>query len=585
MNIANFLDTNCNKFAHKAAIGFKKDKEWKDLSWRDLRRMIFKTANALKDAGVNKGDRVGIYSDNSAEWIVFDLATLCIGAITVPLYATTQADQVNYILTDAGINVIMVGNQEQYDTVYKMMENGFPISTIVVSKKKVWTKKERTVFLEDFIVDKPESLEIVELKKEEVATVIYTSGTTGVPKGVVLTHGNFSDAIEAHFSFFKFKDFQNESSLAFLPLSHVFERSWTLLCLVGGAKVSFLENTKQIATALTEVKPTMMCAVPRFYQKIYAGINEMIAEGSGVKRALFNKAMSIGEQVNELKRKEERVPFGLIIRYGIFKKLVFKKIHQRLGGRLWFMPCGGASISADVTRFFSSMGIHITVGYGLTETTATLTAFPFTGFKHGSAGIPLGDTKIRISSHGEVEAMGPGIMKEYYGKPEETASVFTSDGWFKTGDKGHLDSDGHLFITDRIKDLMKTANGKYIAPQPIENTLSNNQYIDQVILVAEDKPFVSALIVPNFLALETKFPEVKAGEINWDDFLMKEDIKAFYQQIIDSLQTDFSEYEKVRKFTLMPKEFEIATGEITPTLKIKRDVVLAKYKDAVDKMY
>lgn len=585
MNVTQFLNTNTEKFPSKPAIGFRKDNEWKEINWREFRTMVFKTANALRNAGIKENDKVAIYSDNSPEWIVFDLAVLSLGAITAPIYATNNGEQAEYIINDSESKIILVGNQEQYDAVYEMMGKNEFLGKIIVSKKKVWIKKDYTEYLEDFIKKSPEKFDIVDKKDSDLATLMYTSGTTGVPKGVMLTHGNFHKCIEAHFDFFKFKNFENEHSLAFLPLTHVFERSWTLLSLYGGAKVSFLENTKLIASALTEVKPTMMCAVPRFYQKIYAGVNEMIAEGSDTKKKIFSWAMQVGTEVSELKRTGKPVPFALNLKNKLAEKMVFGKIKNKLGGNLWFMPCGGASLSPEVTKFFDAMGIHITVGYGLTETTATLTAFPFTKYVHGSAGISLGDTQIKIGENDEILAKGSGIMLGYYKKPEDTAMVFTEEGWFRTGDAGRFDEQGNLFITDRIKDLMKTSNGKYVTPQPIENLLSNNQYITQAMVVAEGKPFVTALIIPNFEALQEQLKKMNIPFTNWDEVVRLNAIKHFYHRKLDEIQQSLSGFEKVKKFTLMPADFEIGSGEITPTLKIKRNVVSEKYKELIERMY
>ena len=401
----------------------------------------------------------------------------------------------------------------------------------------------------------------------------------------MLSHGNFHQSVEAHFDFFKFKNFENETSLAFLPLTHIFERSWTLLSLYGGAKVYFLENTKLIANALTEVKPTMMCAVPRFYQKIYSGVHEMANNSSDSKKKIFNWAIETGTEVAELRRENRSIPMALNFKNAIAGFLVFNKIKKKMGGNIWFMPCGGASVSPEVTKFFEALGIHITVGYGLTETTATLTAFPFHHFKHGTAGIPIGDTQIKIGENEEILAKGSGIMQGYYKKPQETAEVFTEDGWFKTGDAGRFDEKGNLVITDRIKDLMKTSNGKYIAPQPIENLLSDNNFIDHAMLVAEGKPYVTAVIIPNFEALKLQLEKMKIPFTSWEQIVASEEVKEFYRLKIDEIQKNRDGFEKVKKFILMPTEFEINSGEITPTLKVKRNVILSKYADVIEKMY
>ena len=585
MNITQFLNINTEKYPTKAAIGFKKKEKWTEISWTVFRSSVFKTANALRAAGVSEGDRVAIYSDNSAEWITFDLAILSLGAITVPIYSTNNQEQAQYILDESECKMILVGNQEQYDAALEILKNSTFLQQIIVAKKSIWIKKEASQYLEDFIKSASDELEIVPKENDDLATIIYTSGTTGVPKGVMITHGNFRQCVQAHFDFFKFKNFEKETSLAFLPLTHIFERSWTILALSGGAKVYFLENTKLIASALSEIKPTMMCAVPRFYQKIYAGVNEMVNSGPETKKKIFSWAMETGSAVAEKKRLNQTVPVSLKIKNSVAGMLVFNKIKNKMGGNLWFMPCGGAAVSPEVTRFFDAIGIHVTVGYGLTETTATLTAFPFQHYVHGSVGIPLGDTEIKTGENNEILAKGSGIMKGYYKKPQETSEVFTEDGWFRTGDAGKFDEAGNLFITDRIKDLMKTSNGKYVAPQPIENLLSNNNYINQAMVIAEGKPFVTAMIIPNFEALKEQLSKMNIPFTTWKEVVNLEKIKEFYSQKIEEMQHSLAGFEKVKKFVLMPAEFEITTGEITPTLKVKRNVVMQKYADLVDKMY
>ncbi|MFY1047605.1 AMP-dependent synthetase/ligase [Chryseobacterium sp. GP-SGM7] len=589
MNLAEaIIKKNVEKHPLKSAIGFKKkDGVWKELSWQKFSEVILKTASALKDSGIEVNDKVAVYADNSAEWMIFDLAVLSIGAITVPIYSTNNSEQAEFILKDSGAKSVLVGSQAQYDSCLEILKKeNTDLKFIIISKKAVWIKKEfNSFYLEDFIVKSSPKFEFSEKNEDDTATIIYTSGTTGNPKGVVLPHGNFVKLCDAHFEFFKFKNFEDEVSLAFLPLTHVFERSWSLLCLYGGARVYFLEDPKDIVKALTEVKPSMMCVVPRFLQKVYAGVLEKTEVSSSFKKKIFNWALEVGNETAEFKRIDKAIPFGLKAKETVADLLVFSKIKEKLGGRLWFIPCGGASLSSEVTRFFESIDIHITVGYGLTETTATLTAFPPQNFEHGSCGKPLPGVEIRIGENDEIQAKGNGIMKGYYNRPEDTEKVFTEDGWFKTGDAGKFDEKGNLFITDRIKDLMKTSNGKYIAPQTIENLLTNNNFIQQIVLIAEGKQFVSALIVPNFEFLADYLKKKNIPFTNWEEIVQKKEIIDFYKEKINEIQKHLSDYERVKKFTLMPSEFEISNGEITPTLKIKRNIVLKKYADVIEKMY
>lgn len=586
MNIAEaILTKNLSKHASKPAVGFKKKETWKELSWKKLADLVGKTANAMLENGIAADDKVAVYADNSAEWIIFDLAALSIGAVTVPVYATSNAEQTAYVLKDSEAKIVLVSTQTQYDICYSFTQTQNSLQKIIVSKKAVWIKKENTFYLEDFIEKASPEIRIVEKSPQDLATIIYSSGTTGTPKGIMLKHENFLKAFDAHFEYFTFKNFENEISLAFLPLTHVFERCWTLLCLYGGARVFFLENTKDIANALMEVRPTMMCTVPRFLQKIYAGVQEKAEESSSAKKKIFAWAFAVGQEAAEIRRKNENVPLALNLKNKVADALVFSKIKEKMGGRLWFIPCGGASVSENVTEFFEAAGIHITVGYGLTETTATLTAFPLKNFVHGSCGKPLPGIEVKIGENDEIWAKGNGIMLGFYKKEEETKKVFTEDGWFKTGDAGRLDEAGNLYITDRIKDLMKTSNGKYIAPQQIENILTNNNYIQQIVLIADGRQFVSALIVPNFEFLQNHLSQKKIPHENWETAVKQKEVTDLYKNILKDLQKDLSDYEKVKKFTLMPAEFDIQNGEITPTLKIKRAAVLKKYENLIEEMY
>jgi len=563
MNLAEaIIKKNIEKHPLKSAVGFKKKEGWKELSWKKFGEIVFKTANALKDSGVEENDKVAIYAENSAEWMIFDLAAMSIGAITVPIYSTNNAEQAEFILKDSGAKIVLVGDQTQYDgclEILKKEDTDNLLKTIIVSKKAVWIKKEFSSFyLEDFIAKSSPELEVIPKNEDDLATIIYTSGTTGMPKGVMLTHGNFIKAFDAHFEFFKFKNFEEELSLAFLPLTHVFERSWSLLCLYGGARVYFLEDPKNIAKALEEVKPTMMCAVPRFFQKVYAGVLEKAEEGSSLKKKIFNWALEIGKQTGELRRTEKQIPFGLKIKETFAELLVYSKIKEKMGGRLWFMPCGGASLSPEVTQFFESLNIHLTVGYGLTETTATLTAFPFTNFEHGSCGKPLPGVEIRIGEQDEIQAKGNGIMKGYYNKPEETEKVFTQDGWFKTGDVGRWGGetsagkvpDHYLCIVGRNKDLI-ISGGYNVYPKEIESFIDDMDGVEESAVIG--------------------IPHKDFGEAVMAIVVPKPGAKLNSQSMIDALKSKIANFK-------VPKRIEIVEGLPRNAMgKVQKNVLRQQY--------
>ncbi|PID67981.1 MAG: hypothetical protein CR968_03960 [Flavobacteriia bacterium] len=378
---------------------------------------------------------------------------------------------------------------------------------------------------------------------------------------------------------------EEEHSLSFLPYSHVFERSWALMMLYFGARVYVLENPKLIAQTLTEVRPTMMCSVPRLYQKIYAGIKTKVEESGAVKRFIFKWAFGVGEKYSEKKRTGSSISGFLRLKHNIAKKLVFNKIQAQMGGRLSFLPVAGAAISPKIAAFFDALGIHLTLGYGLTETTATVSCSPAINYKFNSTGLPLNGITCKLGDHDEILVKGPGVMKGYYKKEEETRKVFTPDGWFKTGDAGKIDDEGHLIIIDRIKDLMKTSNGKYITPQPIESLLLNDNYIEQAVVVGDNKPYVTALLVPNFVALQHMAQHWGLSFDSLEELVDLKAIKDFYVDKINALQKDLASFEQIKKITLLPKEFNLDLGELTPTFKIRRNIIIERFSWQIDQMY
>jgi len=418
---------------------------------------------------------------------------------------------------------------------------------------------------------------------DDLATLIYTSGTTGEPKGVMIDHKNISSVLVSHDK--ELNVSENDISLSFLPLSHVYERGWCFFCFHRGIEVYFNRDPKQIAEVMKEVRPTLMCTVPRLYEKIYSGIKDKTGEASPTKRALLNWSVKVGEKYyNQYQMFEKKVPLGLKLKHRIADKLVLSKLRGIMGGRINFTPCGGAPVSREILEFFHSLGVNVKVGYGLTETMATVSLYGDKNIDFGTAGNTIIGTEIKIGENDEIMVKGPGVMRGYYKKPEATAEVM-KDGWFCTGDAGRIDENGCLVITDRIKDLMKTSGGKYVAPQKIETTLVNDQFIEQIAVIGDCRNYVTALAVPAFGPLQAYAIQQNIVFDSIEELSANSQIIEFFEKRIEELQKELSRFEKVKKFTLLPKEFTIEAGEITSTLKLKRKVIQEKYKHLIEKMY
>ncbi len=588
MNVIQLLEKNAQQLPDKTALSFRNGEQTEVLSWKNFWNIVCQTANGLHTLDVKKGDCVGVFSQNSKDWLIFDVAVQMLGAITIPIYATNNYAQTEYIIKQTEMMHILVGDTPQLE-ILKSAEKHLGKKLHIFTSHVIKDEAENITYFPDFVKHFPTERKIAEIANNDLATILYTSGTTGIPKGVMLSHGGFSDVVDAHKKFFNFEHLHDMKSLAFLPLSHIFERAWSLFVLSQGGEVAILEDPKNILNTLKHVHPTAMCAVPRFYEKVYQTLVKKIETASPTKQQLFKKALEIGAKVAAKKRTGDKVPFALQLQFGFFDKLVFRKIKNELGGKLEFLPCGGAMLKKEISEFFAAIGMPVIVGYGLTETTATVTALPTKNYVYGSVGKALPGVEIKIGKDDEILVKYGGVMKGYYKNPEETANVFTEDGYFRTGDAGRLDEEGNLYITDRIKDLMKTSNGKYIAPQSIEIPLQSNPYISQAMVIAEGKPYVSAVIVPNFETLMEKFQDFK----NYLSLSIEEKkklletpfIKETFEKVVAEIQKEFASYEKIKKFRLLPEEFTIENGEITPTLKIKRRVVMEKLNELIEGMY
>ena len=421
----------------------------------------------------------------------------------------------------------------------------------------------------------------------DLATLIYTSGTTGEPKGAMLPHSCFDACLEIHRQLLTMIRPVGEKSLCFLPLSHIFEKAWTYFCLMMGIEVCVNLNPKEVQQSLLETRPTLMCSVPRFWEKAYSAIQDKIAKSSTLSKKLILTALKVGAKRNlYFKRMGKKVPWLLEMEYKFFDSKVFSTIRKAMGvenGNIF--PTAGAPLSPNIVEFFISIGVNIVIGYGLSETTATVTCFPTTGYEVGSVGKPIPRVKVKIGHENEILVKGPTVMTGYYNRPDDTRAAFTDDGWLRTGDAGRIDSAGSLFLTERIKDLFKTSNGKYIAPQAIESRLGEDRFIEQVAVIGDNRKYVSAIIIPAFEALKDYARRHKIDFKSIEDLISNSEILKFFSDRIEKLQRGFAGFEKIKKFTLLPSEFTIENGELTNTLKLRRPVINNHYAGVIDAMY
>ncbi|MBU2951939.1 long-chain fatty acid--CoA ligase [Tamlana agarivorans] len=584
---------NSKLFADKEIVFHKNENKnvWEGVVWSTFYHQVEQVSKALINFGINEQSNIGIFAQNMTEWIIADFGIMGTRAVTVPIYATNSKKEAEYIINDAQISVLFVGDQEEFDKAEQISNHNKYLKLIVVLNQTVDLNNfNNAVYLTDFInADFPKSIEVelenrvADYKLTDLASIIYTSGTTGEPKGVMLDHNNFASVLEAHVEELNVNS--SDVSLSFLPLSHIYERIWVFFCLHQGIQVYFNEDPKKIAEVLKEVKPTLMCTVPRIFEKIFNAIQDKRKEASPSKMKLASWALGIGNTYhNKYLRLDKKVPLAIKLKHKIADKLVLSKLRGVFGGNIKFMPCGGAALAPDMVSFFHSFGLNIKCGYGLTETTATVSLYGNQFFEFNSSGKIINGTEVKIAVNNEILVKGPGVMRGYYKKPEATAEVF-EDGWFKTGDAGKMDKYNNLIITDRIKDLMKTSGGKYIAPQKLETTLVGDAFIEQIAVIGDQQKYVTALAVPSFENIKKYAEEHKISFKNIEDLIANTQIKAMFEKRFEDLQKEFSRFEKIKKFTLLPKEFSIEAGEITATLKLKRKVIQEKYKELIDKMY
>ena len=592
------------ELVHKQALKYKSKiavkhhdtgDNWSDLTWGVLSEKVMKAAQAMAELGVNPNDNIGVYSQNMSKYLIADFAAYANKAVMVPMYATSSPDQIKYIVKDASISLIFVGEQFQYNNAYKVQKESAILKKLIIFDNNVIINPEdkTSIYFDDFITtgDNSDSLALVQarmrqLKSTDLATIIYTSGTTGEPKGVMLNHSNYIKAFEIH-DIRLTELTEKEISMCFLPLTHIFEKAWTYYCLTKGITVAINKDPAKIRQKIKEIRPTLMSNVPRFWEKVYEGVKETIDNSHGLVKWLFKDAVRTGKRHNlEFANVGKKAPLGNRIKFNLYKHSIYYLIKRIVGiDRGNFFPVAGAPLSDNINEFLQSIDVHIIYGYGLTETTATVSCFTTTGFKIGTVGKVMPDTEVRIGENNEILVKGDTVMSGYYNKPEATSEVFTEDGFFRTGDAGKITDDNEIIMTERIKDLYKTSNGKYIAPQMIETRVGEDKFIDQIAVIGDSRKFVSALIVPDYKVLEGYAADQGIEYNNIQDLMNNNQVHDFIFGRIELLQSQFTNYEKIKKFSLLPKPFSVEKGELTNTLKLRRKVILERYAEVIDNMY
>lgn len=595
--LSRMITAQARKYRNREALRYKNaDGKWISISWSEFESQIERTARAMLAWGIGIQENIATYTPNKPESLIVDFAAYAIRAVVVPLYPTGSLEQAEYIVREAAIRYVFVGEQYQYDTVYKAMSSCPTLKRIIIFDPRVQRAAGDTtsIYFDDFNAKAAyaPACDILMAQRAEsrvpddLASIIYTSGTTGESKGVMLTHANYEAAMRLHDERLTMCSDQ-DVSLCFLPLTHIFERGWTYFCLTKGIRVVINLNPKEIQQTVKEVRPTVMCSVPRFWEKVYVAVQEKIAASKKMQRALFMRALSVGRRRNiDCLRNRRRVPLLLSLQYALYNKLVFSKLRKAIGienGNIF--PTAGAPLSDTINEFLHSCGINILYGYGLSETTATVSCFGLTSYQIGSVGETLPEVQVKIGENNEILVKGPTVMKGYYRKPEATAAAFTADGWFRTGDAGRLDAGSSLVLTERIKDLFKTSNGKYIAPQALEAKLGEDKYIEQVAVIGDCRKYVTAIIIPAFEALKEYAAQRHIRYHALEDLVKNQNIQKLIQERIAALQANFAHFEQIKRFTLLPRAFSMETGELTDTLKLRRAVINRIYKAEIEAMY
>jgi long-chain acyl-CoA synthetase len=584
------------KYGNGSALTFRSfgSLKWKTVSWNQFSLRVKQVSNAMLNLGIKPQENIAVFAQNCIQYIYTDFGAYGIRAASIPFYATSSEQQIQYMINDANVRFIFVGEQEQYDKAHRIFALCPSLERIIIfdNSVRISTHDPNALYFEDFVAlgeNLPRQSEVEQLwkqaKDDDICNILYTSGTTGDSKGVILTYGQYAAALNGNDEVVPVSE--KDRVINFLPFTHIFERGWTYLCLSEGSQLIINTYPKEIQQSMCEMHPSCMCSVPRFWEKVYIGVKEKMEEASPVKRKMFDHALAVGHKYNiDYLSHAKRPPLTLQLEYKLINKTILSLVRKQLGlENANIFPTAGATVSPEVEEFVHSIGLKMVVGYGLTESLATVSCDHLDeGYTIGSVGRPLRSVQVKIGENNEILLKGPTITPGYYKREELNAQVFDKDGFFHTGDAGYM-RNGELFLTERIKDLFKTSNGKYVAPQMMEAMLLVDKYIDQIAVIADQRKFVSALLVPEFRLVEDWARDRNIKFESREDLCANENVKKMMMERIETLQQQLAPYEQIKRITLLPHHFSMENGELTNTLKLRRPIINKNYKDVIDKMY
>ena len=599
--LVEIISTQAKRYGDREAYRFcwRKDGEWLPTSWNEFKTQVEVSGKALAGMGLLEKDTIAICSPNTPQILITEFGAFRNRVTVIPIYSSSSQEQFDFIVGNSEAKVVFVGDSHQYPLAYNYWKkHPGAIRRIVVFKNDELELRDDdtvTIFWDDFVrlgMDAGEDIaneverRMSDSIPEDMATLIYTSGTTGEPKGVAITHSNYDAAIEKHLQLLhQVKD--TDLSMSFLPMSHILEKAWSFFCVTKGIAIAVNYDPRLIQDTIHDVHPNIMCCVPRFWEKVYAGVKEKIAAMGRIQRIMVNRALKCGKKRNiDYVRRGCQVPWLLDKEYDFWNKRIFSKLKHAIGiPNPNMFPTAGAPLSDRIVEFLRSVGIEVVIGYGLSETTATVSFYPPIDYEIGTVGVPLPGLEVRIDKNGEILVKGPTVTPGYYKNPEANKAAFTEDGFFRTGDAGYFTRNGALVLTERVKDLFKTSNGKYVAPQMLESRLAENKYIDEVAVIGDQRKFVTALIVPNLSQLRRWAEEKGVDYSDTESFVANPDVVKFMLGEINKVQQGVAEYEKIKRITLLPHHFSIMNGEVTNTMKVRRPIVARRYAKEIEAMY